>query len=118
MFTEEIPAGLLDFAAGVFESPDVPQISIDVGYDGEQFYLFEFQFILFGTRAMELFHSISRGRTTGGSGPGGIRAGGGVRSKRGRLPEAAVEGQAAGRSEMLRCSVKGGAPFRAPVRSS
>ncbi len=54
MFREEIPAGLLDFAAAVFESFDVPQISLDVGCDGEQFYLFEFQFILFGTRTMEL----------------------------------------------------------------
>jgi glutathione synthase/RimK-type ligase-like ATP-grasp enzyme len=48
-FEKELPPGLLDFATEIYDSFDVPQISIDVGYDGRDFHLFEFQFLLFST---------------------------------------------------------------------
>ena len=53
IFKEEIPNGILDFAEEVFEYLDVPNLSIDVGYDGNNFYLFEFQALYFGTTTIE-----------------------------------------------------------------
>lgn len=50
---ESPPPGLLDYAKKVFEGFNVPFISIDVGSDGNQFYLFEFQFIHFGNTTVE-----------------------------------------------------------------
>jgi glutathione synthase/RimK-type ligase-like ATP-grasp enzyme len=41
--------GLLDFAWQVFNCLDVPHTSLDIGYDGTDFYLFEFQCLYFGT---------------------------------------------------------------------
>jgi hypothetical protein len=52
-FREIVPEGLLDYASEVFESFCVPSISIDVGYEGRQFYLIEFQCIYFGSTTIE-----------------------------------------------------------------
>lgn len=48
-FKKEIPDGILDFAKSVYEELDVPNLSIDVGFANNQFYLFEFQALYFGT---------------------------------------------------------------------
>lgn len=45
----QIPNGIFDFAKSIREEFNVPQISLDIAYDGNQFYLLEFQFIYFGT---------------------------------------------------------------------
>jgi len=44
-----LPDGLLNFAKKVFDAFQVPHLSIDVVYDGQQFYLIEFQAVYFGT---------------------------------------------------------------------
>lgn len=44
-----IPEGLFDFAHKIFKKLNVPHVSLDIGFDGEQFYMFEFQCIYFGT---------------------------------------------------------------------
>ena len=44
-----IPDGLLDFAKRIRDIFDVPQMSLDIGWNGKEFYLFEFQFVYFGT---------------------------------------------------------------------
>jgi len=49
-----IPDGLLDFAKNVFESLKVPNLSIDVVYNGNDFYLLEFQALYFGTATYSL----------------------------------------------------------------
>jgi glutathione synthase/RimK-type ligase-like ATP-grasp enzyme len=45
----KIPAGLFDFANEIFSDLNVPHASLDIGYDGSKFYLFEFQCVYFGT---------------------------------------------------------------------
>lgn len=45
----EFPEGIFDFAKGVFDYLNVPQLSIDIAYDGNQFYLIEMQSLFFGT---------------------------------------------------------------------
>lgn len=55
-FINELPDMILDFAKSIFTFFDVPFISIDVGYDGKQCYLFEFQFVEFGQRAIQRSH--------------------------------------------------------------
>ncbi len=52
-FIDKLPDSVLDFAKSVFTFFDVPFISIDVGYDGRRCYLFEFQFVEFGQRAVQ-----------------------------------------------------------------
>lgn len=44
-----IPDGFLDYCLSVFEKLNVPHASIDIAYDGEKFYLIEFQELYFGT---------------------------------------------------------------------
>lgn len=44
-----LPDGLLNFAKTVFESFNVPHLSIDVVFDGRKFYLIEYQALYFGT---------------------------------------------------------------------
>lgn len=44
-----IPDGLLDFSAEVFSQFNVPHMAMDIAFDGEKFYLIEFQFVYFGT---------------------------------------------------------------------
>jgi len=48
-----IPDGLFDFAENVFNFFNVPNASFDVCYDGNNFYLTEFQFVYFGTTTLE-----------------------------------------------------------------
>lgn len=52
-FITEAPEHILNFAEKVFTSFHVPYISLDIGFDGNNCYLFEFQFIQFGQRAIE-----------------------------------------------------------------
>jgi hypothetical protein len=49
---EPIPA-LLDYAQEVRAFFDVPYASLDIGFDGTSCYLFEFQFLMFGTATIE-----------------------------------------------------------------
>jgi len=57
LFNEEVPVphGLFDFAQEVYKQFDIPFISIDIGWDGKVFYLFEMQFVYFGKNGH--FHS-------------------------------------------------------------
>ena len=43
------PEGLFDFAEKVYKTLDVPNVSLDIAFDGESFILFEFQCLRFGT---------------------------------------------------------------------
>ncbi|MCR4285700.1 MAG: hypothetical protein NUW00_02265, partial [Candidatus Kaiserbacteria bacterium] len=52
-FPKNVPQEVLSYARQVFETFKVPFISIDVGYDGQLCYLFEFQFVLFGQYVIE-----------------------------------------------------------------
>lgn len=45
----DAPDGIFDFALNIFEKLDVPHISLDIAYDGANFYLIEFQALYFGT---------------------------------------------------------------------
>lgn len=53
IFKESLPAGLLDFAKSIFNKLNLPMLSIDVGFDGKKFILFEFQAVYFGTTTIE-----------------------------------------------------------------
>lgn len=53
IFNKEIPTGILDYAKNIFKNFNVPNLSIDVGYNNGKFYLFEFQMIYFGTTTIE-----------------------------------------------------------------
>jgi glutathione synthase/RimK-type ligase-like ATP-grasp enzyme len=52
-FMENIPERLLDFAYATFKLFDLPQLSMDIGYDGHNFFLIEFQALYFGTKTLE-----------------------------------------------------------------
>jgi glutathione synthase/RimK-type ligase-like ATP-grasp enzyme len=52
-YRSELPDGLLDFAEECFHSFTAPHASFDIGYDGSQFYLFEAQYVCFGTYTVE-----------------------------------------------------------------
>ncbi len=52
-FPKDVPQEVLSYTRQTFENFKVPFISIDIGYDGQQCYLFEFQFVLFGQYAVE-----------------------------------------------------------------
>lgn len=52
-FVKDVPDGILDYAKKVFEEFDVPFISLDVAHKNSKFYLFEFQFVSFGTYTLE-----------------------------------------------------------------
>jgi glutathione synthase/RimK-type ligase-like ATP-grasp enzyme len=52
-FKKNLPNGILDYAYLVKKSFDVPNISLDIAYDGKGFHLIEFQFIMFGTTTLE-----------------------------------------------------------------
>jgi hypothetical protein len=43
------PVGMFDFALKIFNKLKIPHISLDIAYDGNEFYLIEFQVIYFGT---------------------------------------------------------------------
>lgn len=48
-FPHELPDGLLSFSLDVFNKINVPNISLDIAYDGKYFYLIELQGLYFGT---------------------------------------------------------------------
>lgn len=48
-YTRELPTGMLDFAYPIMLKFNVPQISMDIAFDGKKFHLIEFQFLYFGT---------------------------------------------------------------------
>ena len=52
-FIRDIPEGLLDYSEKCFETFNSPQASLDIGYNGKDFFLFEAQFIYFGTYTLE-----------------------------------------------------------------
>jgi len=45
----KIPEGLFDYAIKAREQLDVPNASLDIAYDGERYYLLEYQCLYFGT---------------------------------------------------------------------
>lgn len=45
----KIPEGIFDFAKKIFCKLDVPHASLDIGFNGKSFFLFEFQCLHFGT---------------------------------------------------------------------
>ncbi|HEY5498799.1 MAG TPA: hypothetical protein VIK20_00300 [Bacteroidales bacterium] len=45
----KFPVGIFDFAKRIYEKLHVPHVSLDVAFDGEEFYLLEFQSVYFGT---------------------------------------------------------------------
>jgi glutathione synthase/RimK-type ligase-like ATP-grasp enzyme len=53
LFSKDLPSGMLDFALKVRKHFNVPQISLDIAFDGIRFHLIEFQFIDFGTTTIE-----------------------------------------------------------------
>lgn len=53
VFMKDLPDGLLDFAFEIKNHFKVPNISLDIGFDGNNFHLIEFQFLYFGTTTIE-----------------------------------------------------------------
>jgi glutathione synthase/RimK-type ligase-like ATP-grasp enzyme len=51
LFGEEaqFPESMLNYAFDIFKKLDVPHVSLDIAYDGKNFYLIEFQALYFGT---------------------------------------------------------------------
>lgn len=45
----KFPIGIFDFAKQVFDKLNVPHVSLDIAFDGQKFYLLEFQCVFFGT---------------------------------------------------------------------
>jgi len=59
-----IPDGLLDYAKKVFSGFNAPFMALDVGVKGNDFFLFEFQFLSFGQYTIEkssFFYSLENG---------------------------------------------------------
>lgn len=52
-YEDNLPEGLLDFARNVYASFNTPTLSIDVGYDGKNYFLIEFQSLYFGSYTIE-----------------------------------------------------------------
>ncbi len=48
----EAPEGVFDFAQDIYIKMNVPHASIDIAYDGNEFYLIEYQSLYFGTSAL------------------------------------------------------------------
>lgn len=53
IFRKDLPDGMLDFAFEIKNHFKVPNISLDIGFDGNIFHLIEFQFLYFGTTTIE-----------------------------------------------------------------
>lgn len=49
-----IPYGLLDYAEAIYNTLNVPHLSLDIIYDGSKFYLIEFQALYFGTSTINM----------------------------------------------------------------
>lgn len=52
-FPKQVPHEVLSFASSIFTKFESPCASLDIACDGEQCYLFEFQFLSFGTYTIE-----------------------------------------------------------------
>lgn len=52
-FPDNVPDIVLNYAKIIFKKFNVPFISIDIGYNGKECFLFEFQFISFGQYAVD-----------------------------------------------------------------
>ncbi len=52
-YRRELPDGLLDFAEKCFTAFRAPSASFDIGFDGRNYYLFEAQYVCFGTYTLE-----------------------------------------------------------------
>lgn len=50
---EKIPDGLLDYAWSVFKKCEVPNISLDIAFSNDTYYLIEMQFVMFGPVSLE-----------------------------------------------------------------
>jgi glutathione synthase/RimK-type ligase-like ATP-grasp enzyme len=59
-FEREIPDGLLDFATNIINTLDVPNASLDIAFNGSNFFLIEFQCLYFGSYTLTFspFHWI------------------------------------------------------------
>ena len=60
-----IPDGMLDFANKIYNTLKVPQLSIDVCFDGTKYYLIEFQAVSFGTLTQtisEFYFTLENGK--------------------------------------------------------
>jgi glutathione synthase/RimK-type ligase-like ATP-grasp enzyme len=53
IFKEDVPSGIFDFAKKIFNEFKVPNISLDIGFDGKEFFLIEFQAIQFGSTTLQ-----------------------------------------------------------------
>ena len=52
VFDKDFPIEILDYAFKIRQSFEVPQVSLDICFDGNSFYLIEFQAIYFGTTTL------------------------------------------------------------------
>lgn len=52
-YPDNIPDGLLDFSMSIYNRLNIPFLSLDIGYDGNEFHLIEFQAVYFGTHTLE-----------------------------------------------------------------
>jgi glutathione synthase/RimK-type ligase-like ATP-grasp enzyme len=52
-FEENVPSQVLDYAEKIYHDFNVPNLSLDIAFDGNHCYLFEFQALFFGTTTIE-----------------------------------------------------------------
>lgn len=52
-FEEQVPQSMLEYAFQCQKVLDLPHISLDIGYDGNEYILIEFQALYFGTKTLE-----------------------------------------------------------------
>jgi glutathione synthase/RimK-type ligase-like ATP-grasp enzyme len=52
-FKKDPPEGMLDLAKKIYDSFKVPHLSLDIAFNGEEFFLIEFQALYFGTKTLE-----------------------------------------------------------------
>jgi glutathione synthase/RimK-type ligase-like ATP-grasp enzyme len=52
-YPDQVPRELLDFARHFYEALSLPFLAMDLGFDGDQFYLIEFQAVYFGTHTLD-----------------------------------------------------------------
>lgn len=52
IFQKELPEGLLEYASDIFDKFSLPIISLDIAFNGSDFFLIEFQAVHFGTYSL------------------------------------------------------------------
>jgi glutathione synthase/RimK-type ligase-like ATP-grasp enzyme len=52
-YEPDLPLGIFDFAKSIYDTLNVPILSLDIAHDGNRFYLIEFQCLNFGTATLE-----------------------------------------------------------------